>query len=163
MTCKNHRDLIHGLEFSHWELWSLNRSFGLEYWEDWGDQYPGIDGMEFDLVKPNNLELMEWSFDLAKTQWRLRCKQWTLTWEELNDLKFMEWEATWQFVINGPDIDGMDFHLAKTKMDGMKFDLAICQWPEIWWNGIEVLGVRLGKDSCPTAFNQETRHKICLV
>ena len=37
--------------------------------------------MEWNLtwLKPNNLKLMEWNFDLAKTQWYLRCMQWTLT------------------------------------------------------------------------------------
>ena len=31
MTYQDHKDLIHGVEFSLWELWSSNRSFCLEY------------------------------------------------------------------------------------------------------------------------------------
>ena len=79
MTCKNHRDLIHGVEFSLWELWSSNRRVCLECWEDQGGQKPEIDGTEFGLAKTQQPQVdgMEMLFWLKPND--LKCMEWTLT------------------------------------------------------------------------------------
>ena len=136
----------------------LSRRVCLECWEDQEDPKPEIDGTEFDLAKTQQPQVDGMEILLWLKPNDLKCMEWTSP--ELNDLKFMEWEVTWQFV---NDLTLMEWTLTWPKLKWMERTLTWQFVTENWWNGIEVLGVRLGKDSCPTALKQETRHETCLV
>ena len=69
----------------------------------------------------------------------LKLMERNLTW--LNPTTSIWWNGNFCSGVGGdlaicqwPDIDGMDFNLAKTKMDGMESDLAICHWILVEWN-----------------------------